>query len=75
MSAGVYEAAAVFTLESGETVEVPLSFTVLAAEEESAPGEASGADTEDLPEDVPEAEAEDVPGTESENAPEAEAGI
>lgn len=75
LSAGVYEAAAVFTLESGETVEVPLSFTVLAAEEESAPGEASGAGTEDLPEDAPEAEAEDVPGTESEDAPEAEAGI
>ena len=61
-AAGIYEASAVFTLNSGETVEVPLCFTVVSdgadAEAESAE-EAEDADrTADVPDE--EAPAEDV---------------
>ncbi len=86
LSAGIYEAAAVFTLESGETVEVPLSFTVIAdgeeaeadAETEDAEAEADNAEVHEEAE-TDAAPEEDVPAeTDSadEEASEApEAGI
>lgn len=66
LSAGVYEAAVVFTLESGETVEVPLSFTVVsdsadAEEVEPAEGTTEADDAED---DAAEGNAASVPETE-----------
>ena len=61
LTAGVYEAAAVFTLENGETVDVPLSFTVVSDAEADA-GDAG------LPEEeVPEADALPDENTESED--------
>lgn len=61
LTAGVYEAAAVFTLENGETVEVPLSFTVVSDAEADA-GEAGVPE-----EEVPEADALPDENTESED--------
>ena len=47
--AGVYEAVAVFTLENGETVEVPLSFTVV-SDADAVDSEVDAGDAE-MPED------------------------
>ena len=49
LTAGVYEAVAVFTLENGETVEVPLSFTVV-SDADVVDAEADARDAE-MPED------------------------
>ena len=46
LSAGTYEAVAVFTLESGETVEVPLRFTVVSVDAGAAAEEAVAEGTE-----------------------------
>ena len=62
LAAGIYEAAAVFTLNSGETVEVPLCFTVVSdgadAEAESAEEAEDAGGTADVPEEeAPEEDA------------------
>lgn len=70
LAAGVYEAAAVFTLESGETVEVPLRFTVVSADADAEAGEpAEKAEETEAVEDEaaevdpsPAGEADEVPG-------------
>ena len=49
LTAGVYEAVAVFTLENGETVEVPLSFTVV-SDADAVGSEVDAGDAE-MPED------------------------
>ena len=62
LAAGIYEASAVFTLNSGETVEVPLCFTVVSdgvnAEAESAEQAEDSDGTADVPDE--DASAEDV---------------